>query len=260
MERRNEMDEFYRNGIRFYNANSYGRAIQEFTRSITNNPDNAQCYYFRGMAYFYDQQYNPAIVDFEKAVELDPDNKEFKEHLDLAERKKKESEGWKDSPVPPGIATKRIEDIKPLLKKALEANKDIRFREFRGGVRDIKYTYALWGTERMDKKFPRDILRPGTYHDGYKYTYEFTFDGSDRMTTRFIFGIKDQNPQTINLIKESCRKCIGNIPEANNEGAMYLLIHASGINLNKVFSYEEVLNEVNKEIRMILELENKIFQ
>jgi hypothetical protein len=146
------------------------------------------------------------------------------------------------------------------LQENANMNRGIRFRQSKGGDRDIKRTYVLWGTTRMDKNFPQDISKEGgTWRDGHKYAYGFDFGGRDTMKSLFMFGIRDQIPSTIELIEESCKKHKANIPKANKEGCITLQDYDSTINLNRVFSYEEVLSEVNRQIDQILELEGKVF-
>ena len=52
----------------------YGGAIEDYTKAIELNPDNAEYYYKRGMSKYFSDDKKGSIVDFNKAIELNPDN------------------------------------------------------------------------------------------------------------------------------------------------------------------------------------------
>jgi hypothetical protein len=93
-----------------------------------------------------------------------------------------------------------IQEITPKLVKALtkfaedfnskEENKgkSIQFREERIAQRpNPANSFVPWGTERMDKLFPKmgeSSENPQNYY-GHKYIYGFTFVGASTMRTAF---------------------------------------------------------------------------
>ena len=61
------------NGRKFLNENKYSKAVEEFSKAISKNPNNSFAYNNRGIAYTFLQQYDSAINDFSKAIELKPE-------------------------------------------------------------------------------------------------------------------------------------------------------------------------------------------
>ncbi len=61
------------NGRQFLNDNKYSKAIEEFSKAISKNPNNSFAYNNRGIAYASLKQYELAINDFSKAIELKPE-------------------------------------------------------------------------------------------------------------------------------------------------------------------------------------------
>ena len=51
----------------------YDRVLQDYTKAIDLNPNDAMTYNNRGGAYYLKEEYESAIVDFTKAIELNPD-------------------------------------------------------------------------------------------------------------------------------------------------------------------------------------------
>jgi len=78
-------------GNEYYRKNDYDRAIEEYTKSITLNPNDAVSYYNRGLAYKWGKNnYDRAIADFETALRIDPNDYLAKNNL-TATRK---ARGW----------------------------------------------------------------------------------------------------------------------------------------------------------------------
>ena len=60
-------------GIKLYNENDLPGALEFFNRTVEENPDLADAYYYRGMVNMANQSNPEAITDFEKLIELAPD-------------------------------------------------------------------------------------------------------------------------------------------------------------------------------------------
>ena len=66
-------DQYYEEGLLFYERMEYDRSIESFDRVLELAPygkDNNIVYYNRGMAHLKNRQYNKSIYDFTKAMEL----------------------------------------------------------------------------------------------------------------------------------------------------------------------------------------------
>jgi tetratricopeptide (TPR) repeat protein len=59
---------------------NYNLAIEDFTRVIKIDPDNADAYSERALTYTRKKDYNRAITDFSRAIQIDPDNRLFYKH------------------------------------------------------------------------------------------------------------------------------------------------------------------------------------
>jgi len=70
-------DQYYQEGLVFYEKMEYDRSIDSFTKVLEVAPygkDNDLVYYNLGMAYFKQRQYDESIYQFTKALELIPEN------------------------------------------------------------------------------------------------------------------------------------------------------------------------------------------
>lgn len=68
-------DDYYEEGLLFYDRMEYARSVDSFTRVLELAPhgkDNHLVYFNRGMAYFKARQYDQAIYDYTKALESSP--------------------------------------------------------------------------------------------------------------------------------------------------------------------------------------------
>ena len=68
-------DQYYQEGLVFYERLEYDRSIDSFTKVLEVAPygkDNDLVYYNLGMAYFKQRQYDKSIYQFTKALELVP--------------------------------------------------------------------------------------------------------------------------------------------------------------------------------------------
>ena len=68
-------DEYYEQGLAFYDNMEYDRSIDDFTKALEINPkdkENHKVYYMRGRSYLENRQYDQAINDFTKALEICP--------------------------------------------------------------------------------------------------------------------------------------------------------------------------------------------
>ena len=71
----NDLATAYGNRGRAYNhKGEYDRAIDDFSKVIEIDPDDAEAYYNRGLAYAHKGEYDRAIADFNKAIELNPND------------------------------------------------------------------------------------------------------------------------------------------------------------------------------------------
>src|SRR3989338_672711 len=61
-------------GVEFGKRGMYGEAIDEFTRIINAEPNNANAYVNRGLAYRMKGEIDQAISDYDKAIEISPDS------------------------------------------------------------------------------------------------------------------------------------------------------------------------------------------
>ena len=68
-----DAEAYYFRGFTYYSKGGYDHAIEDFTKVIELNPDDAEAYYFRGFTYYSKGGYDHAIEDFTKAIELNPD-------------------------------------------------------------------------------------------------------------------------------------------------------------------------------------------
>ena len=68
--------EYFRSGVKARQQGQYSEAIQDFTKVIGLNPDDAETYYFRGFTYFNQGKHDHAIKDFTKVIGLNPDDAE----------------------------------------------------------------------------------------------------------------------------------------------------------------------------------------
>jgi len=68
-----ECAEAYSNrGIAYAKLNKYERAIEDFSKAIALNPDDAEAYYNRGIAYAKLNKYERAIKDYDETIKLNP--------------------------------------------------------------------------------------------------------------------------------------------------------------------------------------------
>ncbi|MGH9748051.1 MAG: tetratricopeptide repeat protein [Candidatus Acidiferrales bacterium] len=65
------------NAMRQFNAGNYSSAISTLQPAVTQNPNNAELYYWLGRSYYELRDYDNAITNGEKSVELDPKNSNY---------------------------------------------------------------------------------------------------------------------------------------------------------------------------------------
>ena len=63
----------FQDGVGYWKAEKYGKAIQEFNKAIQLNPDYFEPYIYRGWSYDEIGQYQNAIADYNKVIQLNPD-------------------------------------------------------------------------------------------------------------------------------------------------------------------------------------------
>ncbi|KAJ4840380.1 hypothetical protein Tsubulata_039995 [Turnera subulata] len=76
----------------------HAEAIRDCLKSIEIDPKYSKAYSRLGLVYYAQGHYKDAIdKGFKKALELDPNNEAVKENIQVAERKLKEEQQWKES-------------------------------------------------------------------------------------------------------------------------------------------------------------------
>jgi tetratricopeptide (TPR) repeat protein len=70
---RNSEKEYFEIALNCAKNRNYDGSIENFTKAIQLNPNNAEYYYDRGVAYFEKFAFDQAIKDFTKAIELNSD-------------------------------------------------------------------------------------------------------------------------------------------------------------------------------------------
>jgi tetratricopeptide (TPR) repeat protein len=71
-------------GIKYYNEKQLDKALDQFNRVVTENPELAEGYYYRGLVYLNKNRVPEAKADFKKLLEIDPKSKyanEVREYL-----------------------------------------------------------------------------------------------------------------------------------------------------------------------------------
>jgi tetratricopeptide (TPR) repeat protein len=71
-------------GIKYYNEKQLDKALEQFNRVVTENPEMAEAYYYRGLVYLNKNKVPEAKADFKKLLEIDPKSKyanEAREYL-----------------------------------------------------------------------------------------------------------------------------------------------------------------------------------
>jgi predicted negative regulator of RcsB-dependent stress response len=66
-------------GIKYYNEKQLDKALEQFNRVVTENPELAEAYYYRGLVYLNKNKVPEAKADFKKLLEIDPKSKYAKE-------------------------------------------------------------------------------------------------------------------------------------------------------------------------------------
>lgn len=72
-----DADAFYNRGYILIKLGKYNRAVKDLDRAITLQPEFAAAYHVRGIAFFDKKQYHQAVEDFTQAISLEPDNIKF---------------------------------------------------------------------------------------------------------------------------------------------------------------------------------------
>ncbi len=76
--------EFFDNGVRLFKQGQYQKAIDEFSKLIKLDPENADAYKNRGVSYMKQKKFDLAIKDFQKAGEIFPELKGLYSNLGVA--------------------------------------------------------------------------------------------------------------------------------------------------------------------------------
>jgi tetratricopeptide (TPR) repeat protein len=73
--------EHFKNGKAYYDNNEWGKAIEEFSKTIEQMPDNVEALLNRAHAYRENRNIDKAVEDIEKALEIYPNNSYANEFL-----------------------------------------------------------------------------------------------------------------------------------------------------------------------------------
>ena len=65
------------NATRQFNAGNYSGAIATLQPSVSQNPNNAEIYYWLGRSYYELHDYDNAVTNGEKSIEIDPKNSNY---------------------------------------------------------------------------------------------------------------------------------------------------------------------------------------
>lgn len=68
-------------GIKYYVAGDYSKAIEALTEEVGKNPSSAEAYFYLGLAYGKINQHDQEIASYKKAIEIKPKKPEL--HLNL---------------------------------------------------------------------------------------------------------------------------------------------------------------------------------
>ncbi len=61
-------------GKAYSSEKNFPKAIEDYSKAIELNPNNANEYFYRGVAYLRTKKFDEAIEDYKKAIELNPDD------------------------------------------------------------------------------------------------------------------------------------------------------------------------------------------
>ena len=71
---------YFENGYLFYQSKYYEKAIEEFSKEISINPNNQQAYFYRSYAKYEIQDFEGANEDYSKAIDLNDEIKKTYNH------------------------------------------------------------------------------------------------------------------------------------------------------------------------------------
>lgn len=74
LNNKDRYDLYILSGDKLYDDDEFEKAIEEYNKAISLDPNKVEGYYGRGWAYYEKNDYLAAIADFDKAVYLDPSN------------------------------------------------------------------------------------------------------------------------------------------------------------------------------------------
>ena len=79
---------FYNRGHSYTELNQYNKAVENFTKAIEIEPNDADAYCSRGIFYAVLEQYDKAIQDFTKVREIEPDNQLYRDCLEELQKER----------------------------------------------------------------------------------------------------------------------------------------------------------------------------
>ncbi len=84
-------------GVKAHSENNYVLAIEKFTETINETPNNVSAYYNLGLSNMGNKSYGAAIWAFEKVLKFSPNDSEAKEKIEFCHNELYPSEEW--SPI-----------------------------------------------------------------------------------------------------------------------------------------------------------------
>jgi len=87
----NYAEAFYSRGYTYGEIKKYDKAIADYTAVLKKYPDLVYALINRGDAYFVKKEYDKAIADYTRAIKLDPNNIEYKQGLEIIQKRGKSS-------------------------------------------------------------------------------------------------------------------------------------------------------------------------
>ena len=81
----NDADAYYLRGNAYDYLGQYEKALRDYNKAIQLDPNNADAYNCRGMVYAFFRKYEKAKADYRKALTIDPDHNIAKKNLAMLE-------------------------------------------------------------------------------------------------------------------------------------------------------------------------------
>ena len=221
------------NGRQFLKDNKYSKAIEEFSKAISENPKNSFAYNNRGIAYVFLKQYELAIDDFSKSIALKPEllepynNRGFA--LELQGKTKLAIEDFSQST--------RIDENNEVAKNNL-ANARRKIGDLQQTINDL--------SEKIDKTNPPQFIPEDQKQEVSNLYLERAIAKYEIFTKP-----KGQKPSTICKTSQYCNMVIADLAisiqiEPNNPKSHRIL----GLTYRALENFDKALLSFNKSIEL----------